>query len=48
MPKFIAPMQASLSQLTGALIVGKVMLVADKMQLLRRFDYAPLALLHSV
>ena len=28
---------------TGALIVGKVVLVADKMPLLRRFDYAPLA-----
>ena len=28
---------------TGALIVGKVVLVADKMPFLRRFDYAPLA-----
>jgi len=28
---------------TAALIVGKVVLVADKMTLLRRFDYAPLA-----
>jgi hypothetical protein len=28
---------------TGALIVGKVVLVANKMPLLRRFDYAPLA-----
>ena len=28
---------------TGALIVGKVVLVADKMPILRRFDYAPLA-----
>jgi hypothetical protein len=28
---------------TGALIVGKVVLVADKMPLLRRFDHAPLA-----
>jgi hypothetical protein len=28
---------------TSALIVGKVVLVADKMQLLRRFDHAPLA-----
>ena len=28
---------------TAALIVGKVVLVADKMPLLRRFDYAPLA-----
>ena len=28
---------------TGALIVGKVVLVADKLPLLRRFDYAPLA-----
>ena len=28
---------------TGALIVGKVVLVADKMPLLRRFDCAPLA-----
>ncbi len=27
----------------GALIVGKVVLVADKMPFLRRFDYAPLA-----
>jgi hypothetical protein len=28
---------------TGALIVGKVVLVANKMPFLRRFDYAPLA-----
>jgi hypothetical protein len=28
---------------TGALIVGKVVLVADKMPFLRHFDYAPLA-----
>ena len=28
---------------TGALIVGKVVLIADKMAFLRRFDYAPLA-----
>lgn len=28
---------------TGALIVGKAVLVADKMPFLRRFDYAPLA-----
>src|SRR5262245_11017860 len=28
---------------TAALIVGKVVLVADKMPLLRRFDHAPLA-----
>ncbi|MGE0222776.1 MAG: hypothetical protein AB7F35_04705 [Acetobacteraceae bacterium] len=28
---------------TGALIVGKVVLVADKLPLLRRFDHAPLA-----
>ena len=28
---------------TGALIVGKVVLIADKMPFLRRFDYAPLA-----
>ena len=28
---------------TGALIVGKVVLVANKMPLLRRFDHAPLA-----
>jgi hypothetical protein len=28
---------------TGALIVGKVVLVADKMPFLRRFDYAPLS-----
>jgi hypothetical protein len=28
---------------TGALIVGKVVLVANKMPILRRFDYAPLA-----
>src|SRR5437660_12417578 len=28
---------------TAALIVGKVVLVADKMPFLRRFDYAPLA-----
>jgi hypothetical protein len=28
---------------TGALIVGKVVLIADKMPVLRRFDYAPLA-----
>lgn len=27
----------------GALVVGKVVLVADKMPFLRRFDYAPLA-----
>ncbi len=27
----------------GALVVGKVVLVADKMPILRRFDYAPLA-----
>src|SRR5438874_631880 len=29
--------------MTGALIVGKVVLVANKMPFLRRFDYAPLA-----
>jgi hypothetical protein len=28
---------------TSALIVGKVVLIADKMPILRRFDYAPLA-----
>jgi hypothetical protein len=28
---------------TGALIIGKVVLVANKMPFLRRFDYAPLA-----
>jgi len=28
---------------TGALIVGKVVLIANKNQILRRFDYAPLA-----
>jgi hypothetical protein len=28
---------------TGALIVGKVVLIADKMPVLRRFDYAPVA-----
>src|SRR5439155_8758955 len=27
----------------SALLVGKVVLVADKLQFLRRFDYAPLA-----
>src|SRR5215475_12879175 len=28
---------------TGALIVGKVILIANKLPFLRRFDYAPLA-----
>jgi hypothetical protein len=28
---------------TGALVVGKVVLIADNLPLLRRFDYAPLA-----